>query len=296
MEPLTSTIDTKRKGNVNFRNIRYVLKKIVKNKSLLIGGLIVTIITLIAICAPLIAHQDPLTTHTNLKLQQPSAAHLFGTDNYGRDLFSRVVFGSQTSIVVGLSVALITTILGLVIGLYSSYYSYLDHILMRICDGLMSFPSILLAIAIMAALGAKTENVIIALSIVYTPFVARVVRSSALSVKEQTYVEAELAQGASALRIIWQHIAPNVLSPMIVQSTFIFAEAIVVEASLSFLGVGVPAPYPSWGNIIYDGKLVIYTSWWMVVFPGLFIALSVFGLNMFGDGLRDFLDPKSKKR
>ncbi|MEH7389422.1 ABC transporter permease, partial [Bacillus sp. JJ1474] len=216
-------------------------------------------------------------------------------DNLGRDLFSRVIYGTQASMTVGLSVALISGTFGMIIGLYSAYNRYLDHILMRICDGLMAFPAILLAIAIMAALGPKTINVITALSFVMIPTVARVIRSAALVIKEQTYIEALKSQGASATRIIWIHIAPNAISQLIIQLTYVFAISIIIEASLSFLGVGIPAPNPSWGNIIYEGKAVIYNAWWMTVFPGVFIILAVLALNLFGDGLRDLLDPHTKK-
>jgi peptide/nickel transport system permease protein len=245
--------------------------------------------------APIIASYSPYEMEAVNRLKAPSAENFFGTDNFGRDLFSRVAYGARASIGVGLSVALVTGFFGLIIGLYSAYFRTLDHILMRISDGLMAFPAILLAIAIMAALGPRLENVIIALGIVYTPYVARIVRSAALVVREQTYIEAMKAQGASSSRIIWSHIAPNTLSPLIVQSTFIFADAIIIEAGLSFLGVGVPTPDPSWGNILYDGKQVIFNAWWMTFFPGIAIVLSVLGLNLFGDGLRDLLDPQTNR-
>src|SRR5206468_177668 len=213
----------------------------------------------------------------------PSSTHWFGTDNLGRDLFSRVVYGSQVSMSVGFAVALITAAVGLLLGLYASYYRFLDNLIMRICDGLMSFPGMLLAISLMAVLGAKTSNVVIALSIGYFPTVARIVRSVSLVVREQTYVEAMKCIGAGSQRIIWGHIAPNVISPLIVQASYIFATAIIVEAGLSFLGVGVPAPAPSWGNIISDGKLVIFKAWWMTAFPGIMLTLAVLGLNLLGD-------------
>jgi peptide/nickel transport system permease protein len=179
----------------------------------------------------------------------------------------------------------------MIIVLYASYYKLLDHILMRVCDGLMSIPGILLAIALMASLGPKTQNVVIALSIVFTPYIARVIRSAAIVAREQTYIEAIRVQGASTLRIIWLHIMPNTISPLVVTATFIFADAIITEAALSFLGAGIPAPDPSWGNILYDGKVVIFNAWWMTVFPGIMIILSVLGLNLLGDGLRDLIDP-----
>ena len=177
------------------------------------------------------------------------------------------------------------------IGLYAAWYPVLDHILMRICDGLSAIPSTLLAIALMAVLGSSTFNVILALSIVYIPRMARISRSAALVVKEQTYIEALRSQGASPARIIWRHIAPNILSPVVVQASYNFANSIITEAALSFLGVGVPAPQPSWGNILSEGREVITKAWWMVVYPGLATAVAVMGTNIFGDGLRDILDP-----
>ncbi|GIN62650.1 peptide ABC transporter permease [Robertmurraya siralis] len=272
-----------------------LIKRILSNRLMMFGSVILILLTIVAFLAPVIATQDPLAIDASSRLQAPSSEHYFGTDNLGRDLFSRVIYGTQASMVVGISVALISGFFGMVIGLYSAYNRYLDHVLMRICDGLMAFPAILLAIAIMAALGPKTVNVIAALSFVMIPTVARVIRSAALVVKEQTYIEALKSQGASGIRIIWVHIAPNTISQLIIQLTYVFAISIIIEASLSFLGVGIPAPDPSWGNIIYEGKAVIYNAWWMTVFPGMFIILAVLALNLFGDGLRDLLDPHSKK-
>lgn len=292
-------------GNVKFEDIKSRLKKEQKrlmvsrffsNKLAVFGGFFTLIFTLIAIFSTYIMPYDPYQMEVVNKLQAPSTDHWFGTDNFGRDLFSRVLYGTRISMTVGLFVAVITSVLGMVIGLYASYYKSLDGILMRICDALMAFPAILLAIAIMAAIGPNLTNVIISLSIVYTPYVARVVRSSALVIREQTYIEAIKSQGAGTFRIIWGHIALNTISPLIVQSTFIFAEAIIVEAALSFLGVGVPAPDPTWGNILFEGKLFIYNAWWMVLFPGIFMVLTVLGLNLFGDGLRDILDPNSNRK
>lgn len=267
-------------------------KQFLSNKLAVIGMFITIVLVLIALLAPLIAH-NPLDMTVTERLQAPSAKHWFGTDTFGRDLFSRVVYGTRVSMSVGLQVSIITLVIGMLIGLYSSYYKALDNVLMRICDGLMSIPGILLAITLMSVLGASTRNVVISLSVVYVPTVARIVRSSALVVREQTYIEAMKSLGSSDTRIIWKHIAPNVLSPVIVQVTYIFASAIIVEAALSFLGAGVPAPAPSWGNILYEGKAVIYQAWWMVVCPAIFTILSVLGLNLFGDGLRDLLDPLS---
>ena len=202
-----------------------------------------------------------------------------------------MLYGARISLGVGAGASLIATLAGIVIGLYASYYKWLDNLLMRVCDGLKAIPSTLLAIALMAVLGSSMSNVIISLALVSIPDVARVVRSEAILIKEQTYVEAMKALGSSSKRIIWSHIAPNVISPVIVQISFIFASAIISEAALSFLGVGIPVPTPSWGNILSDGKTYIYNCWWMIVFPGATMAMTVLGLNLFGDGIRDVLDP-----
>ncbi|MGG0288279.1 ABC transporter permease [Peribacillus butanolivorans] len=272
-----------------------LLRRYFSNRLVVIGSVIILILSLISIFAPLITIYTPYDMIVTARLSPPSAEHFFGTDNFGRDLFSRVVYGTRVSMTVGLTVAAITLVIGAVIGLYSAYYRTLDHILMRICDGLMAFPAILLAIALMAALGPNIINVILSLSIVNTPTVARVVRSAAIVVKEQTFIEALRSQGASSWRIIWLHIAPNTMSPLIVQITYVFGVSVIIEASLSFLGAGIPAPAPSLGNILFDGKIVIFNAWWMTVFPGAFIILSVLGLNLFGDGLRDLLDPHTNK-
>ncbi|MFF2481675.1 ABC transporter permease [Paenibacillus sp. NPDC058071] len=261
------------------------------NRLLMTGGFILAVIALLAAIAPLLTPYQPLQLDSIQRLKGPTLQHWFGTDNFGRDVFTRAVYGLRISVLVGLAVTVISSFLGMLIGLLAASYSLLDHILMRICDGLFAFPSILLAIAIMAALGPNVGNVIIALSVIFVPSVARIVRSKALVVRELTYIEALRSQGASSWRIIWLHMAPNTMSPLIIQATFIFAVSILTEAALSFLGAGIPAPAPSLGNMLYDGKAVIYNSWWMTVFPGLLLVLTVVGLNLFGDGLRDLLDP-----
>ncbi|GAE07867.1 ABC transporter permease [Paenibacillus sp. JCM 10914] len=263
---------------------------------LMTGTVLVALVSLAALLAPWIASHDPYALEAMNRLKAPSAEHIFGTDNFGRDVFSRVLYGMRVSLLVGAAVTLIAGLIGLVVGLLSAYYALCDHILMRICDGLYAFPSILLAISIVAIMGPRTSNVIIALSIVYIPSIARIVRSAALVVKEKTYIEGLRAQGAGPVRIIGLHILPNVLSPLIIQASFIFAVSILTEASLSFLGAGIPAPAPSLGNLLLDGKNVIFNAWWMTVFPGICIILMILGLNLMGDGLRDFLDPKMKKK
>lgn len=271
------------------------MRQVLANRSLMIGFVIILLLALVALFGPFLVSYDPNDMDVLNRLKGPSAEHWLGTDNLGRDLLSRIVHGAQISMSVGASVAVIASLLGLIVGIYSSYYKWLDHVLMRLSDGIMAFPGLLLALALMAALGGRASNVVIAVSIVATPYIARVVRSEALALKEQTFVEATRALGASDTRIIWQHIAPNTLSSLIVQATFIFAEAIIVEAALSFLGAGIPAPAPSWGNILSDGKTYIFQAWWMTAFPGITITLAIIGLNLFGDGLRDLLDPHSNQ-
>lgn len=272
-----------------------MVKKILSNNAVISGVIILGLLILFSLFGPIIAKFSPLEIDPSNRLQAPSKEHWFGTDDFGRDVFSRVATGARVSLAVGLSVSVLTGIFGIIMGLYSAYYSFLDHILMRISDALLAFPDILLAIAIMAVLGPKPINVVLAVTLAKIPVVARIVRSSALDIKEQTYIEALKVQGASNGRIIWKHILPNSVSPLIVQVTYIFAIAIILEAALSFLGAGVPAPNPSWGNILYDGKVVIFSAWWMTIFPGVFIVLAVLGLNVFGDGLRDLLDPHANK-
>ncbi|MFM1653134.1 ABC transporter permease [Brevibacillus sp. B_LB10_24] len=271
------------------------IRRLLTNKQMVSGGLILIFLTALAFIGPLLVPYSPYQMEVMDRLKAPNAIHWLGTDEFGRDLLTRIVYGAKVTMGVGFSVAALSSLFGLVIGLYAGYYRTLDHILMRICDGLMAIPAILLAIALMAALGPNTQNVVTALTIVFTPLIARVIRSAAIVVREQTYIEAMKAQGASQLRIIWMHILPNTISPLVIQATFIFADAIIIEAALSFLGAGVPAPDPSWGNILYDGKMVIFNAWWMTVFPGITIILSVLGLNLLGDGFRDLIDPHTAK-
>lgn len=261
------------------------------NRLAVTGGLITFVMLFLAIMAPVLAPQGPLDMVVTDRLLAPSSGHIFGTDTFGRDVFTRILYGARVSMTIGFFVGLITMLVGMLLGLLASYFKVLDEILMRICDGLNAIPSTLLAIAFMSALGASITNVIVSLSIVSIPRMARIARSAAIVVKEQTYIEAVAAAGAKPFHIIFRHIAPNILSPVIVQASYVFANSIITEAALSFLGVGVPIPNPSWGNILYEGKDVIYSAWWMIVYPAVFTALTVFGLNLFGDGLRDLLDP-----
>lgn len=263
---------------------------------LFMGLTVFILIVTAAIIIPAVANVDPNAMAIADRLKGPSLKHPFGTDEFGRDLMIRVLYGARVSLLVGGTVALLSSVLGTVIGIYASYFKILDHILMRICEGLIAIPGVLLAIALMAALGASNLNVIIALTIVYTPSVARIVRSSALVTREQPYVEAAKVQGAGSGRILRKLILPGVISPLTVQASFIFAQAIISEASLSFLGAGIPAPAASWGNILQGSKQVLQKAPWTVIFPGLAVVLCVLSLNLLGDGLRDYFDPRTSGR
>ena len=271
-------------------------ERLLNSKGMFVG---LGIFALIAICAfviPAVTGVDPDATAAIDRLKAPSAAHIFGTDEFGRDLLTRVCHGAQSSLWVGLCVAGFSCIAGAIIGILAAYYKWLDQILMRICDGLIAIPGIMLAVAFMAAFGTTSWNVIWALTIVYVPSVARMVRASALVAKEQMYVEAARVHGASNAWILVKHILPNVISPMIVQATFIFAQAIISEASLSFLGAGIPAPAASWGNILEASKAVLSKAPWTALIPGTVVVVCVLSLNLFGDGLRDYLDPKTSRK
>ena len=268
-----------------------------RSRSTMVGGAIVLAVVLIAIFAPLLSPYDPLEIEVNRRLVGPAPAHLFGTDNLGRDILSRVIHGARISLTVGSLVVLCAAGAGTVLGLLAGYAEGLvDQLVMRPLDVLMAFPAILLAIALMAALGARLSNVIIALAIVFTPRVARVVRSVTLVLRELDYVQAAQALGARDARILARHVLPNCLAPVIVQSTFIFAESVLAEAALSFLGVGLPPYIPSWGTIITTGRMFMQIAPWITIFPGLAILVSVLGLNLLGDGLRDLADPRLRGR
>ncbi len=268
------------------------VRKFLRNKLAMLGSFITLSMITLALLAPVLFPEGPLVTSVFERLTRPGVnGYLLGADNLGRSVLVRLLYGARISLGIGAGVGLLSMLFGMVLGLYACYYPKLDNVIMRVCDALSAIPSTLLAIAMVAMLGGGIGNLILSLTVVSVPRVARVARSSALVVKEQTYIEAMRSLGASDSRIIWLHIAPNILSPVVVQASYIFANAIITEAALSFLGVGVPQPEPSWGNILYDGKAVIHKAWWMIVYPGIATALTVLGLNIFGDGLRDVLDP-----
>ncbi len=262
-----------------------------RRRGVVIGSFMVTTIVLVAIFAPWVAPSSPNAFDVVNRLQPPSTSALFGTDDLGRDIFSRVVYGARVSLAVGFLVSFACLVVGGAFGLLAGFYRPLDGPLMRVMDGFMSFPNIVLAILLMATLGASLENIVIALAITYAPRMARVVRSSVLQVRELTYVEAATALGARDARLLARHVVPNALSPIIVQWTFIFAYAILGEASLSFLGVGVPPEIPTWGTILNEGRVYIQRAAWLTVLPGFAILWTVLGLNLLGDGIRDMMDP-----
>lgn len=264
-----------------------------KNKMAVVGLFLTCVIVFFGIFANLICPEGPYVNNIANRYMAPSSEHIFGTDKMGRDVFTRVVYGIRISLIVGSVTTLVSTIIGMVLGLIAAYYKKLDNIIMRICESMMSIPPILMAIALMSAFDPTVKSVVMALCVVYVPQIARVARGAAIAVKENTYIEAAKAQGASSKRIIFKHIAPNIISPVIVQATYIFATAIIVEASLSFLGAGIPAPSPSLGNILYEAKEGIFVAKWLTIYPGIAMVLTVLGINILGDGLRDVLDPKA---
>lgn len=272
-----------------------VFRRLRKNKLAMAGGYIVLFYFLMAILAPLLAPYDPYEVDLVNKLQSPSAEHWMGTDDKGRDVLSRLLYGTRLSLAVGVVAVMIGAVFGIILGLLSGYYGkWLDSIIMRIVDILLAFPGILLALAIVSALGPSLINVMIAVGVFSIPMFARIVRGSVLSVKKLEYVDAIRSLGASDLRIIFVHILPNIMSPIIVQITMRLATAILSAAGLSFLGVGAQPPSPEWGAMLSAGRDYMFTYPYLALFPGLAISTLVIGFNIFGDGLRDALDPKMK--
>jgi len=272
---------------------RRALRTLYRDPPAVIGFAIVLLTVLVAVFARWLAPYDPQEMFVIDRMASPGGNYLFGTDNFGRDLLSRVVYGARTSLRVAAMVAVASTILGVFVGTVAGYYRRLDGSLMRVMDAMMAFPSILLALAIMAILGRSVMNVAVALTIVYTPAMARLVRSAVLSAKENEYVEALRALGGRDARLLIGHVLPNALSVIVVQATFIGVYAILSEAALSFLGAGAPPSVPSWGNILAEGRVYMIDAPWIMIFPGLAITITVLGLNLLGDGLRDALDPRS---
>ncbi|WP_096188125.1 nickel/cobalt ABC transporter permease [Evansella halocellulosilytica] len=279
----------------HLENLKTVFKKLRANKAAMVGGFLILFFIIVSIVGPYLTPHDPYVTNVSDKLHGPSAEYWFGTDNLGRDIFTRIIHGMSLTLYIGFSSVIIGLVIGVVIGLISGYYGKkIDAVLMRFIDVLLAFPGILLALAIVSILGASLNNVIIAVGIFSVPMFARIVRGSTLAVKKLEYVDAVKALGASDARIIFRHILPNIMSPIIVQATIRMATAILTAAGLSFLGLGAQPPTPEWGAMLSAGRNYMWDSPHIALFPGLAIVIVVLSFNLFGDGLRDALDPKMK--
>jgi peptide/nickel transport system permease protein len=269
-------------------------QRLLRHRSFMIGFCIILVLMFAALLAPLISPVDPSAMRVRFRFRPPSLAFWFGTDMFGRDIFTRVLYGARISLSVGFAVCVASGLCSAVIGVIAAQFRRLDGAIMRLMDALMSFPAILLALGIAAALGPRVSSVIIALTVAYIPAGVRIVRAAALTVREMDFVQAAQVSGASSLRIVLRHILPNCLSPLLVHLTFIFAYAMLAEAALSFLGVGIQPPIASWGNIIAEGRDYATEAWWVMLFPGVAISLAALSLNLLGDALGDMLDPRLK--
>jgi peptide/nickel transport system permease protein len=270
------------------------MRRLVHNRAFVLGAILLAFVAVVTLFAPWISPSDPNRMAVRFRFREPSWEFPFGTDNLGRNMVSRVLWGGRLSLEIGLWVVALNAVFGVMLGAASGYFRRLDGILMRVADALMAFPSVLLAIGIAAALGPSVTTVVIALAVVYIPRTARVLRASVLVVRELDYVQAARACGAGDLRILMRHVLPNCMAPLIVQLSFVFAYAILSEAVLSFLGLGAPPTTPSWGILIAEGRSYIREATWLTAIPGAAIAVTVLGLNLLGDGLRDVLDPRLK--
>ena len=272
-----------------------VMRQLFRRRIVMGATIALVLVVLVSVFAGALSGFDPNETAVSQRLARPSAGHIMGTDELGRDLFTRIAFGGRYSLTIALLTALGSMVAGTLVGLIAGFFRPLDAPVMRVVDAMMSFPDILLAIALVGILGPSMLNVVLALVLVYTPRVARVVRASTLVVRELLFVEAARAVGISTLRILWRHILPNLMSPILVQASFIFAHAILAEAALSFLGVGVPPEIPTWGTMVAGSQQYAHQALWIVLFPGLAIILTALSLQLVGDGIRDLLDPRLRK-
>jgi peptide/nickel transport system permease protein len=272
----------------------FLFKKLWRHRSFRIGLILVMSLLLAACLGPLFWTIEPTSMQMRFRFKPPSLDFPLGTDGFGRDVLSRLLHGARLSLGIGLSVALLSGVMGTLIGVASGHFKQFDSLLMRCMDALMAFPAIMLAIGITAVLGPQTASVIIALSVAYVPRTARIVRSAVLVIRETEYIQAAVVAGAGNARIVFRHLLPNSLGPLVVQMSFVFSYAILAEAALSFLGIGAPPPTPSWGNIISEGRDRSIEAWWIMLFPGIAISLAALGMNLLGDGLRDVLDPRQK--
>ncbi|CAD7033040.1 ABC transporter permease [Pseudorhizobium halotolerans] len=271
------------------------LRRLFGNRAVLLGTVILVVVILAALLAPWVAPYAPNKLSIVNKLKPPSMTNLFGTDEFGRDIFSRAIFAGRISLLVSLGVVAISTVLGVILGVAAGFFRSLDAPISRLLDAMMSFPDILLAIALVAALGPSLSTVIIALGITYAPRLARIVRGSTLVLRELPYIEAAVAMGLPTWQILARHVLLNLASPILVQATFVFASAMLAEASLSFLGVGVSTDMPTWGTMLASGREYMNNAPWLMIFPGLAIVFSVLSLQLLGDGLRDLVDPRLAK-
>ena len=258
----------------------------------MLGALLLLVMSVLALSAPWLATHDPEDIDPSARLEAPSAEHRFGTDALGRDVYSRAVWGARVSLIVGVTVAALSTVIGAVLGMVAGFVRPLAGIVMRVMDGLMAIPGILLAIALMAVTRASLTTVIVAITVPEIPRVVRLVRSLSLTLREQLFVEAAHAIGTRLPLILWRHVLPNMMAPLIVQATFVAASAVLIEAALSFLGVGVPGQTPSWGNMMAEGRNFVAVAFHIILYPGILLALTVLAINLLGDGLRDALDPR----
>jgi len=274
----------------------WLLEALRRHPTVAAGGVILVLIAAVAVLAPYLGTSDPLAVSPVKRLRFPSPAFWFGTDAYGRDVYSRTLFGARVSLQVGLGVAILSTAVGLAIGLITGFSRIVDAVLMRFMDGVMSVPPVLLAIALMALTKASLGNVVIAITLSEVPRVARLVRGVVLSLREQPFVEAAVAAGTPFFRTLWRHILPNTVAPVLVQATYICASAMITEAVLSFIGAGTPPQIPSWGNIMAEGRSYFQIRPYLIIFPGVFLSLTVLAVNLVGDGLRDALDPRLARR
>lgn len=271
------------------------LRRLFGNRAIALGIVILLAVILAALLAPWVAPYAPNKLSIVNKLQGPSWSHFFGTDEFGRDIFSRAIYAGRISLLVSLGVVAISTILGIFLGVTAGYFRRLDAPISRLLDAMMSFPDILLAIALVAALGPSLTTVIIALGITYAPRLARIVRGSTLVIREMPYIEAAISLGLPTWQVLLRHVLLNLASPILVQATFVFASAMLAEASLSFLGIGVSSDMPTWGTMLAAGREYMNNAPWLMLFPGLAIILSVLSLQLVGDGLRDMVDPRLAK-
>ena len=283
------------RASVSTATWRRAVRVFARNRLVLAGAIMVVLVVLTALFAGVFAPYDPIANNVRAALQPPSSLYLFGTDRFGRDVFSRVVFGSQLSLVVGLISVAIAATCGTLLGLASGFFGgWVDDVIGRVMDVLFSFPALVLAIAVAATLGPGITNAIIAIAVVYAPLFGRVIRGPVLVERSKDYVEAARAVGAGSPRLILRHVLPNVLSPLIVQVTLTISHAILLESYLSFLGLGTQPPYPSWGTMLQENRTFLETAPWTSVFPGLAIMLAVLAFNLLGDGIRDVLDPRAR--